>query len=202
MSFIYYTLVGGCTFASYPPVAEFATPRLRRLRNRCYKHGAMPSPIGHALAGVTIAFVAQPRHVLLCVFAAMAADLDILWGAHRTWTHSLGATAGVAAIAFAIARARRSAAFPIALAIAAAYGSHLLLDWLGRDSRPPQGIMLWWPVSTTYYVSGLDIFTEISRRYWLPEQLIVGNLKSIAREVVILGPLAFLAWWSRKRGPA
>ena len=168
----------------------------------------MPSPIGHALAGVAVGWLLKgdrPRYqdtgacpslrwLALCALVAMAPDLDILWGTHRTWTHSLGATAAVAALAAIIARARRLPAATFALAIGVAFGSHLLLDWLGRDSRPPRGVMLFWPLSTTYYVSGWDVFTEISRRYWLPEQFIVGNLKSIARELLILGPVAFLAW--------
>jgi membrane-bound metal-dependent hydrolase YbcI (DUF457 family) len=161
----------------------------------------MPSPIGHALAGAAIAWgLRYERWLLLCAVAAITPDIDLLWGTHRTWTHSLGATIGVAAIAYVIARARRLPAAALALTIAVAFGSHLFLDWLGRDSRPPRGVMLFWPLSTAYYVSGLDIFTEISRRYWLPEQFIVGNLKSIAREILILGPVAFLAWrW--RRGP-
>ena len=38
-----------------------------------------------------------------------------------------------------------------ALAIAAAYATHTLLDWLGTDSAAPFGIMALWPVTDDYY---------------------------------------------------
>ena len=62
---------------------------------------------------------------------------------------------------------RRSAR--LACAIAIAYASHTLLDWLGTDSSPPIGIMALWPFSRGYYESTWHVFMAISRRYWLPE---------------------------------
>ena len=52
--------------------------------------------------------------------------------------------------------------------------------------------MALWPISSSYYYSGLDVFADISRRYWKPEEFILKNAVSIAREIVILGPM--LAW--------
>jgi hypothetical protein len=54
--------------------------------------------------------------------------------------------------------------------------------------------MLFWPWSSTYHTSGADLFLEISRRYWLPEEVIWGNLRSIAWELILLTPIAVIAW--------
>jgi hypothetical protein len=77
-----------------------------------------------------------------------------------------------------------------AVAVAAAAASHTLLDWLGNDTSPPIGIMALWPFSRHYFQSDLRLFEAISRRYWLPEQFIWGNLRAVLREVLILGPIA------------
>ena len=79
--------------------------------------------------------------------------------------------------------------------MAAAYGTHILLDWLGKDTAPPFGLPALWPFSSRYYISGADLFMEISRRYWKPDEFIVGNLKAVGWEMLVLGPIAALAWW-------
>ena len=59
--------------------------------------------------------------------------------------------------------------------------------------------MALWPLSASYVYSGIDLFADISRRYWKPEEFIFKNAVSIAREVAILAPLAALAWALRRR---
>ena len=41
-----------------------------------------------------------------------------------------------------------------ALAVALAWGSHILLDWLSNDTRPPLGVMALWPFTRDYYKAG------------------------------------------------
>jgi hypothetical protein len=91
----------------------------------------------------------------------------------------------------------------MAVAVAAAYLTHPLLDWLGQDDHPPIGVMLLWPFSHAYFHSGLDWFLAISRRYWLPG-FWTSNARSIAREVMLLAPpaLLVLALRGRQRGAA
>jgi inner membrane protein len=157
----------------------------------------MPSPLGHALGAVAVGWAVDSRlrtrsTTLALVALAVAPDLDLLVGPHRAYTHSFGAVALVFVASWAATRfsdARRAAAF------AAAWGSHLLLDWLGSDTSAPFGIMALWPFSTTYYQSGLHVFDAISRRYWLPEQFIWGNLRAALREVIILTPLTGICYW-------
>jgi membrane-bound metal-dependent hydrolase YbcI (DUF457 family) len=132
----------------------------------------------------------------MIVFAGLgvAADLDLLFGAHGTYAHSVGAALVVGLAAFALLRGRHAL---VAVACAAAYGSHVLLDWLGEDSSPPIGIMALWPFSRAYYHSYLDVFMGIMRQYWRPGFL-QDNLRSISREVLTLAPIAIAAWWLRR----
>ena len=85
-------------------------------------------------------------------FAALgiAPDLDLIVGAHRGPTHSVGAVVLVAlATWFVVGRQARRGRWTIACA--AAYGSHLLLDWFGLDTSAPFGIPALWPLSSAYF---------------------------------------------------
>jgi inner membrane protein len=166
----------------------------------------MPSPVGHALAGVAAAWLvggrlAGGRGREIAVFSAVAAapDLDLLFGTHSTYTHSVGAVLIVFAATIAIVGVRH---WRVALGVAAAWSSHILLDWLGSDTSPPIGIMALWPFSRDYYQSSLFIFDAISRRYWLPHEFIVGNLRAVLKETVILIPMVWLVWRLGLRGLA
>jgi hypothetical protein len=140
--------------------------------------------------------------VLSCAALALAPDFDILLASHRTYTHSLGAVAVAALVGGAVARALRSPALATGLACGAAVASHILLDWLGHDGSPPIGLMAFWPLTSSWAYSGIDLFADVSRRYWKPEEFILGNAISIAREIAILGPVALAAYWLRQRRAA
>ena len=151
----------------------------------------MPSPLGHAFGGLAAGWLVdrQPNglpsrgRTLLFAAAGMAADLDLLIGNHRGATHSLTAACLAGLLAYIVARHARLAA-----AVALAWATHPLLDWLGHDTSPPIGVMALWPFTRSHYESGLHVFSAISRRYWLPE-FWIGNLIALARELVILGPV-------------
>jgi hypothetical protein len=147
--------------------------------------GAVPSPIGHALGAAAAGWLVAGGRPSWRSTAALVAV-----GSHSTYTHSIGAVALVTAVAWAVTRDHRWA-----LALGAAWASHLLLDWMGSDTSHPIGIMALWPFSTAHYQSTLYLFDAISRRYWLPEQFIWGNLRAAAREVAILLPIAVAAAW-------
>jgi hypothetical protein len=169
----------------------------------------MPSPVGHALAGMAVGWVvADPvvpprrRAVEPAIFGAIAVapDLDILVGAHRMYTHSVGAVLVVLLIARWMLGPGH---WRLALAMAAACASHVLLDWLGKDTSPAIGLMALWPFSNSYYISPFGLFDEISRRYWLPHEFIWNNLAAVVKEVAIVGPFAVAAFavarWRRVR---
>jgi len=129
----------------------------------------------------------------------MAADLDLLVGAHSGPTHGLGA-AMIVGVAMWIVWQLRGASSDVrtACASAIAYASHTLLDWLGTDSSPPIGIMALWPFSRDYYESSWHVFMAISRRYWLPE-FWTFNLSALVRELLILVPIALVVLTVRRR---
>ncbi len=161
----------------------------------------MPSPLGHALGGMAVGWAIAPRlgsgvAVAGVTYAAIGAapDLDLLAGSHSTYTHSVGAVGLAFLVALGVTRRPR-----VASAIAAAWASHLLLDWLGNDTRPPIGIMALWPFSREHYQSSFFVFDAISRRYWLLEQFVWLNVKAAVKEVLILGPMTGLALWIAKR---
>jgi membrane-bound metal-dependent hydrolase YbcI (DUF457 family) len=166
----------------------------------------MPSPVGHALGGIASGLLVSrgPGRVSLLLFAVAgaAADLDLLLPVqHRGASHSVGAGLAVLMIAFVLPRLWRPRTrvqdpwFP--LGVAAAYGSHVLLDWLGADGATPRGVMALWPFSQAFYISGLDVFRSVDRRYWLPG-FWWSTTAALARELLILVPLAWLS--ARVRG--
>lgn len=167
----------------------------------------MPTPVGHALGGVAAALLVNsaarrpglsPGLVLAAAAMGMAPDLDLLVGFHRSYTHSLGGVALVGCVAWLLMRRSRPHGSAAAVAMTAAHGSHLVLDWLGKDSSSPPGLMALWPFSSRFVLSGFDLFSEVSRRYWLPNEFIFGNLKAVGWEVLILLPILVIAWigWS------
>ena len=185
----------------------------------------MPSPFGHSLAGLAVAWAADllPGErtwraapatasgyrragnglTVACAVLAMAPDLDLAFTRHRTYTHSVGAVVVVGLIAFAIADWRtRLAEAPkarrrIALMCAAAYASHLLLDWLGVDLYPPLGLQVLWPFDSGWYISGLDWFRQTRREQLFTWPVVEQNLLAIAQELAILVPIAAGLWLIR-----
>ena len=183
----------------------------------------MPTPIGHALAGVAVGCLIAGRHLRprddqrprLCEdqpthlhrwpswllrfgLLGILPDADFLVGLHSTYTHSIGATL-VAGLATAAWVPRHRAIF--GFTAAAAYGTHVLLDWLGRDPVFPFGIMaLWPPVSSDFYLSGQRWFLSVCREYWLGSCW-WQNARAIVWEVAVLGPLALGAAIRLRRTP-
>ena len=168
----------------------------------------MPSPVGHALAGLATGWLIRGnrldqangrREAVLFAGLGALADVDLLFGMHSGPTHGVGAAVLAGAFAWVpwiqvTGRARMT----LALACMLAYGSHALLDWLGSDTSPPIGIMALWPFSREYYESSVHMFMAVSRRIWQPETFWMQNLFALARELLILVPPLLLVGWSRR----
>ena len=122
----------------------------------------MPSPVGHALGGLIVGKVLAPSALVLGAVAGVAPDFDFLWGRHNQETHSLTAAVVAGLAVFLWKKDAR-----LAMAVTAAWASHVLFDWLGSDTTPPLGVMALWPFSSEYYFSNAFFFEAISRRYWL-----------------------------------
>jgi membrane-bound metal-dependent hydrolase YbcI (DUF457 family) len=167
----------------------------------------MPSPIGHALGGLAAGWLVQRTPAgkpalgiaasLSFAGLAVAPDVDLLTQTHRGVAHSVGATTITAALVWLVLRFRGRPDARLALACGAAWGSHVLLDWLGTDTSSPFGVMALWPFSTAFYESPLHLFPAISRRVHQPELFWIPNLLALLRELAILGPLAGLVGWVR-----
>jgi len=189
----------------------------------------MPSPIGHALAGVAAAWAADlvpgdrrwrtaPRSsswysragnglTLACACLAVLPDLDLVMlpvrpQVHRTITHGIGAVVVVGLIAAAVAVNARRPATRVALMCAAAYATHLLLDWLGADRFPPYGVQLLWPFSHGWFISNWDLFPQTARRQIMSPAIIRLNAVAIAQETAIMLPIVVALWLVRVKALA
>jgi membrane-bound metal-dependent hydrolase YbcI (DUF457 family) len=137
--------------------------------------------------------------VLTGAGVAMVPDLDLLIGTHRAYSHSVVAVAAVAIVAWVVLLALKHRSPGVAaMGLAGAYASHIFFDWLGRDTSNPVGLAVLLPFSSEYHISGFDIFSEVSRRYWAPREFVLGNLRAVTWELALLAPLLVLAWvvWS------
>jgi hypothetical protein len=131
----------------------------------------------------------------VCTVAAVLPDLDFLWSRHNMETHSLGAAvlAGLVVLAWTRGRAPR-----LAQAVALAWASHVLFDWLGSDDTPPLGVMALWPLTSDFYFAHAYVFEAISRRTHLPN-FWPHNLWAVAKEGLMLAPVAGALWVWRRR---
>jgi membrane-bound metal-dependent hydrolase YbcI (DUF457 family) len=181
----------------------------------------MPSPLGHAIAGAAAGWlvVGAPsladraartragQEALLFAALAMLPDVDLLVGGHRGPTHSIGAAVIVGALVWLgtlnrdSPRGQSLLSVPgrFAVACAAAYGSHIPLDWLSHDNTPPIGIMALWPLSHDYYASQVQVFLAISRRYYHGWRFVIQNTLAVLRELAILIPAIALVIVTRRR---
>ena len=194
----------------------------------------MPSPVGHALAGVAVAWTAdlvpgrrawRPADsdasfvrraggplTLVCAVLGALPDLDLVLSRHRAVTHSIGAVMLVSIIASVVTgwvtRKVRSeklevgSVVRVALMCAAAYGSHLLLDWLAVDMTSPYGVRALWPLSDRWYISGLDWFPPTERRGFFSLAAFRINLFAMAYETAVLLPVLGVLWLVRVKALA
>jgi membrane-bound metal-dependent hydrolase YbcI (DUF457 family) len=172
----------------------------------------MPSPVAHGLAGLSVHLLtARNRvdltsmpHAAVAVAAAVAADLDLLLrfidgrNHHQAESHSIGAAliVGVAvALAARVAGSRR--AVGLGIVAAAGWGSHLLLDYLGRDTHPPIGLPILWPVADGYFKFPWPLFLDIGRT--LNWHTVGHNALAVAWEMILMLPILLATWWWRQR---
>lgn len=139
----------------------------------------MPTPVAHAIAGACIAALAARRLpaagalpvAAAVVFAANLPDLDYLAvvrgraameSFHHGPLHSIGFVAA-AALPLALPLRRRLGLARAWLLLAGAGLSHLLLDLVVVDSKPPVGFPFFWPLSAERFHAPVAIFPGIDR---------------------------------------
>ena len=175
----------------------------------------MPSPVGHALAGLTVHVLsardgaerASLGRAALLVAAATAPDLDLLFrfvdgrNHHQAEAHSIGAAALCGVLVWAAARLRRqSRPASLGLAAAGAWLTHVLLDYVGADTHPPIGIMALWPFEAAYHKAPWILFLDIGRT--LEWATVRHDALAVAWEIALLGPLLLASWRLRARAEA
>ena len=168
----------------------------------------MPSPVAHSLAGLVVyrsrcqkgyGSVSPAVAAVVAVAAANLPDVDFLPGLlagnanqfHHAFTHSLGFLALVVGATYLVARRFSGAtSFWVSL-VGYALASHLLLDYLTVDTRPPFGIPLLWPFSDRVFLFPhpffLDIHRSASPLHFLPSLFSHHNLLAAARELLFVG---------------
>jgi inner membrane protein len=183
----------------------------------------MASPLGHFLVGQAAYRVGggagperDARLAWFCALAAIAADLDFLPGLlvgtpalyHQGASHSLLAAGAITALLALLYRGAGGTSRAVWPALALAALSHLALDMLGPDRRPPYGLPLFWPFTDATFLSPIALFpgvrhagrTGTATAEWLARTASVENLVNLLREVLILGPLLlWLEWKARRR---
>ncbi len=76
--------------------------------------------------------------------------------------------------------------------MAAAWASHVVLDYFGIDTNPPFGEMALWPFTTGFFISPLPLFYDVSRSF--TSETIRHNLVAGLIELAVLVPVTLVCW--------
>lgn len=159
----------------------------------------MPSTFGHMLAGAAVSslFGGDLRAYCADALLATAADLDIaaalLRGRRVDYacrrSHSLGAALAAGTALGGTCWLRGGPFVPSVFRGTAAYASHLLLDYFGKEAG--SGLPLLWPLSKRRFVTDHQLFATIvsSRDHFVRGLLTFRNVKRVGREVAIIAPV-------------
>jgi membrane-bound metal-dependent hydrolase YbcI (DUF457 family) len=152
----------------------------------------------HVLAARSREELFDARRAAIMVGAAVAPDLDLLFqfvdgrNHHNNATHSVGAVMLVGLLAAALLpRLRLSRPRALALAVPLSWSTHVLLDYLNRDTNPPIGILALWPFSDAYFKFPWPLFLDIGRT--LEWATVRHNLVAAAWEALLLLPVLYAA---------
>ena len=173
----------------------------------------MCTPVGHSLVGYGILahrseLGIQTRWVMLInvVLISNLPDVDFLFGwaagnpnqYHHLWTHSLAfvlITGGLYGLGYGLFT--RKNGLRVGAVVSAVVFSHLVLDYFSKDTRVPQGMPVFWPVSHAFFLSPVSLFSDVykasSNSAFLGSLLCWHNLWTLLLEVAVLMP--FVAWW-------
>ncbi len=167
----------------------------------------MPTPVGHSLAGAVIyALTTKGTHLLrfwkwgvACMFVAALADIDFfpaLFGdlalanrLHRYLTHTLLFALVAWLMALVVLRTiHRARPLRDSLVLFACLTSHIFLDLLGKDTRPPIGVPFLWPFVQRSYKLPVEVFLDIKKDAYT-EIFGLHNLRVVAHEILLFGSL-------------
>ena len=176
----------------------------------------MSSPIGHSFAGYIInAYsirslkIQDIKTLFLCIFIANAPDLDfvpgLLLGKPNLFHHGISHSIGMGAI-FSLLLAsllnigdteKLNKDFFLFFSL---YCSHLLLDYISYDGRPPLGIPIFWPMSSEYFIYPIlpgvrhSSLIHATIAQFFNEVFSIHNLYVFFLELVVSLPLLLIVW--------
>jgi len=185
----------------------------------------MSSPIGHSFAGYIINSYSSRslkiqgiKALFLCIFIANAPDLDfvpgLLLGKPNLYHHGISHSIGMAAIFSLFLSSLLNIGDSENLnkdffLFFSLYCSHLLLDYISYDGRPPIGIPIFWPLSNEYFIFKYPILppvahselTHATMAQFFNEVFSFHNLYVTLLEFAVSLPLLFIVWiLNLKRG--
>jgi len=144
------------------------------------------------------------------VVLANLPDMDILPGLvlgdprsfHHQGMHSLLAVA-LCGLAIALVAGRRKLnKLRWGIWAAGLYGSHIFMDLLVNDPKPPFGAQVLWPFSQNYFISPVTPFASFeyfhTTKGMLYSLFSPHNLTTVLREILLLAPLIALVLWLAK----
>lgn len=174
----------------------------------------MPSPIGHSLISVGASlfykgeekrFFRHWKFILFVILIGNLPDFDFIPGIlmgnlsifHSTYTHTIGFAVLVGFLVWAVSKIIHiKRPFGLALFSFILIILHLLADAFNYDSRPPLGVMLFWPITKKYFYMPLQIFFPFNR-HDLGQFFSTGNLIATISELSVGLPLILVGYiWS------
>jgi membrane-bound metal-dependent hydrolase YbcI (DUF457 family) len=176
----------------------------------------MPTPVAHTLAGACVAALAArgfPAARVLPVAGALlvAANLpdtdylalvrgrEAMAAFHQGVFHSIGFIAA-ATLPLALLL-RRRLPFTLAWLLLAGAGlTHLLLDLLVVDTKPPVGFPFFWPLTGERYHSPISLFPGIDRTVLFGRKNLLELLAELAWGLPALPLLRWLPWRASPAG--
>ncbi len=151
------------------------------------------------------------KYLFMCIVVANLADIDYIPGLligrpnqfHHQMTHSIGfaiLTGFCIGCIYYVWKKRSFLKYGVLFSLI--YASHLLLDFLGKDTSYPFGEQLFWPLSTVYVLSPWTIFGDIhkasSTDIFFQSLINWHNVSTILLEVAILSPIILIIKYRSK----
>ena len=141
----------------------------------------MASPVGHTILGIAVSSLFWKQFAFkkwvfwgaVLLFANLA-DFDYFFGFftgnpnayHRLWTHSFGFVLFTGIIVLLRCRmTTRTWDFRWPVFVMILMSSHLIIDYLGMDTRGNIGIPLFWPISSECFISPVSVFRDIHKSH-------------------------------------
>jgi len=183
----------------------------------------MSSPIGHSLAGCITSLYKEStpgviqfklKSLVFYIIVANAPDLDFLPGLllgepnlyHHGISHSIGFGFLVSLVAAWLITRKGETSFRYELFfLSFCFGTHLILDFLSMDARPPYGIPVLWPFSSAYYMVPIlppvnhSMLDHATIGQFFSDAFSLHNLYVIGLEILLTVPFIFILVWRRKK---